>query len=495
MFVGQSPLVQFILNFFILYAGPENKIVKARIVYSYYNYLQPLIENCQIELDPNLLHGYFNLEKETPDLFKSWFRSETDDHFDPSIMNLSLYDLAIKIVVSFNLYGLKGQMVFLEAFLDLLLQYGREEAGGLTGFLEWWELSGKDKTISLSEGHNAISIYTIHKSKGLEFHTVFIPFCNWEISPDPRKAGYLWCKPEKPPFNLLDLVLVKYNKGLTQTIFSEAYFKEMLYSYVDNLNLLYVAFTRAINSLFIFCPYSDKKEKTINTVAALMQHLIERPSLLDSIDLKNYISLSEFYNPETKILSFGEQRKVINTDTGKVSGDFEMTQLSLTSSGGRLKLKLHNDNYHNLFESQHSEMISHGNLLHELFENISTVSDVSSAVKRIVSEGKIDTQTGQRYEAIIHDLLRSSPFCDWFNGKWKVLNERDILRGKDGRHRPDRVMVKDNQVIVVDYKTGIKSDHHFTQVMGYLKDFKNMNYNDSKGFIWYLSNNELIEVK
>ncbi len=494
LIIGQSPVVRFILNFFSLFAGQENEILKADLIFNYSIYLLPLINKNLATIAEDQYHSYLAANEAAPELFKPWFRSDGDDAFDTSILSLPLFELASRIAENFGLNKIKGEMVYLEAFLDLVLQYGRDGAGGIAGFLDWWELSGKDKTITLSEGQNAISILTIHKSKGLEFHTVFIPLCDWEIVPGGIKAPYLWCHPEQPPFNLMDLVLVRYGKNLEQTLFSEAYYKEMLYSSVDNLNLLYVAMTRAINSLIVFCPYTEKQGSSYKNIGALIQGVMENPPLLDSDDREKYIDLTEFYDPETKIFELGEVKKVLYSAQSQASNNKELDGLILSGKRDQLKLRLHRDSYLDLYDPKKSDSIGHGKLLHELFENIATTADVIPALKRMISVGKIDTKTGEEYKQIIFKMLESEPFRGWFSGEYRVLNERDILRGKETHHRPDRVMIKNDVLIVVDYKTGKRSESHFVQVKGYLQDFEKMNYTQPKGYIWYLSDNELVEL-
>ena len=493
LIIGQSPVVQFILNFFTLFAGSDDDIVKANIIYGYYNYLAPLAERIEQPTSENY-HSWFSFNRAIPELFKPWFRTEGNVSFDNSLLSLPVFELACRIAQNFGLNKIKGELVYLEAFLDLVLQYGRDDAGGTAGFLDWWKTSGSDKTIALSEGQKAISIHTIHKSKGLEFHTVFVPFCDWEIVPQGNKAPYLWCHPEVAPFNMMDLVLVRYGTGLKQTLFSDSYFKEMLYSSVDNLNLLYVALTRAVNSLFIFAPYTPKLNNSTKNIATLIQSVIENSPMLDSIDREKYINLTEFYNSENKILEIGEIKKVLYSEQLEVSKNMVMDGLILAEKGDRLKLRIHSDRYFDLYDTQKSERVGHGKLLHELFEKIGTVSDVTPALKRMVSEGKIDKVISDEYQQIIGSLLNQDPFLSWFGGEWKVMNERDILRGDEKRHRPDRVMIKGSELVVIDYKTGLKSDKDFDQVHGYLTDFSKMGFIQPKGYLWYLADNQLIEV-
>ena len=495
LIIGQSPVVRFILNFFTLFSSGKNNIVKADLIYGYFTYLQPLITKVGVPpVQSDQFHAWFEANLEVPELFKPWIRTSDSESFETSFFSLPLFELASRIASDFGLNMIKGELVYLEAFLDLVLQYGKDEAGGIAGFLDWWKTTGYGKTITLSEGQNAISILTIHKAKGLEFHTVMVPFCDWEVIPQGTKAPYLWCHPQAAPFDEMDLVLVRYSSGLQQTLFSEAYFNEMLYSSVDNLNLLYVAFTRAVNSLIVFCPYSPKLNNPYRSISSLIQGVIENFPLLDTIDREKYIDLNEFWNPDTKIFESGKPGKVFYSAQSQVSVNKELYQLILAGRSDRLKLRIHSDAYFDLYDSNKSDRIGHGKLMHELFEKIATVSDVSAAIKRVLSEGKIDTRTAHDYEQLIYEVLGKEPFRSWFSGEWRVLNERDILRGKESRHRPDRVMINGKELIVVDYKTGDKSESHHAQVRGYLKDFVTIGYPDPIGYLWYLSENELVEI-
>ena len=222
---------------------------------------------------------------------------------------------------------------------------------------------------------------------------------------------------------------------------------------------------------------------------------MENPPLLDTVDREKYIDLTEYYHPDKKIFEIGEIKKVLYSAPKQVSDNKQLDGLILAGKSDRLKLRIHSDSYFDIYDAEKSERIGHGKLMHELFEKIATVADISPSLKRMVSEGKIDTRTSVEYHRLINELLAVEPLFSWFNGDWKVLNERDILRGAEKRHRPDRVMIKGTELVVVDYKTGVKSEKDLTQVRGYLKDFSAMGFTQPKGFLWYMSNNELIEVK
>ena len=116
---------------------------------------------------------------------------------------------------------------------------------------------------------------TVHKSKGLGFKVVIIPFGDWEIDHKPTKPVILWCHPEKKPFDRLHLVPVRYGQILSSTIFAKDYFKERLHAFIDNLNTLYVAFTRSKEELIVFSPRPRKinkegKVEKITSIADLL---------------------------------------------------------------------------------------------------------------------------------------------------------------------------------------------------------------------------------
>ena len=155
----------------------------------------------------------------------------------------------------FQLYKVPGQRVFWETFLDMVRQYTVDNGSDMNGFLDWWEQKGKNKPIDTPLVDNAVQIITIHKSKGLEFDYVIMPFCDWKLNGDARNI--LWCSLENAenlPDSKIRVVPMSYTKSLGNTIFEADYREELRNNYIDNLNLLYVAFTRAVRELYLFAP-------------------------------------------------------------------------------------------------------------------------------------------------------------------------------------------------------------------------------------------------
>jgi ATP-dependent exoDNAse (exonuclease V) beta subunit len=155
---------------------------------------------------------------------------------------------------------------------------------------------------------------------------------------------------------------------------------------------------------------------------------------------------------------------------------------------------LHSKDYFQLTGNLKTERINKGTVMHQLFEKIRTRADVGPAVHDMVTAGQLTSPEGKEFFEKIDALLQLAPYSDWFGGEWKVLNERDILRPKETKHRPDRVLLKDHTAVVIDYKTGEKSDKDIRQMKGYLGDLQKMGYTSCEGNIWYLQKNELVKV-
>ena len=167
--------------------------------------------------------------------------------------------------------------------------------------------------------------------------------------------------------------------------------------------------------------------------------------------------------------------------------------LLLSSSSNRMKIRLHSKDYFQLTGNRQAERINKGTLMHQIFEKIKTRKDVGGAVSQMVTSGELNVAEGKDIFAKIDELLQQEPYANWFSDQWRVLNERDILRVGESKHRPDRVLLKDNSAIVIDYKTGEKSDKDIRQMKGYLIDLKKMGYASCEGNVWYLQKNELVK--
>ncbi|MDR3266319.1 MAG: ATP-dependent helicase, partial [Tannerella sp.] len=192
------------------------------------------------------------------------------------LLHRSLYEAAEGIFRCFETDIPENELVFVQAFLDMVAEYSMNETADVGHFLNWWKEKGIKKKIITPDTQNAIRIMTIHKAKGLGFKVVIMPFADWKID---QKDSFLWCCPTQKPFDKMSLVPVKYGKILKNTYFAEEYFHEKLHAYMDNLNTLYVAFTRAKEELIVIAP--KLKTDTVSVATLLLEGIKENGKYFD----------------------------------------------------------------------------------------------------------------------------------------------------------------------------------------------------------------------
>ncbi len=483
LFLKNSPAIKLIINSIKYLQNPKEKIHKAGILVenNYYFKESSIIEQLFTDVDTIF-------DKLLPKEFISCFED---------LRRMPLYELIEKIIAIFNLNLKKEYFPYLQAFQDMISDYSNQNGSDIKLFMDWWEEQKEKRVISVSENQNAIKILTIHKAKGLEFRAVIIPFCSWELdSQKPQRI--IWCKPNEDGINQLNILPVTYTTSLSETIFYKEYFKERLKAYIDNLNLLYVAFTRAEEELIILCPNFKEKQEKILKISDLLHYTISNYKKIEHHDNSlEYINFEKGWNFEKGVYQLGEEISVDNRskqrDNSLIMRDYISTALD-----NRLKLKYHNKDYFEFSDNKEIKQfnpVSRGNIMHEILKNIISVKDIKYSVKKLEFEGKISSDQSKSLIVYINNLLFKENINQWFSEEWQVINERDIILKNGKVYRPDRVIIKDNNAVIIDYKTGKehRKEYH-TQVKVYIKALKEIGYYRVEGYLWYLDNNIIEKV-
>ncbi|MDR3308713.1 MAG: ATP-dependent helicase, partial [Tannerella sp.] len=256
----------------------------------------------------------------------------------------SLYELTESIVRLYENDFPENELVFIQAFIDIVAEQGSKDFTDIAHFLDWWTEEGARKErIKTPDTQNAIRIMSIHKSKGLGFKAVIIPFAEWKLEP---RDETLWCKPSRPPFSRMYITPVRYDKDLRNTIFAADYFHEKLLSYIDNLNVMYVAFTRAKEELIVMSP--QPKTDNIAVAGLLWKGCFHN----GEVDPESGV----YSDPENGVYETGADWNPRSADSSsaQISGSELYTEIHTEryysiSPEGRLQLRLHLDeNSHNL---------------------------------------------------------------------------------------------------------------------------------------------------
>ena len=452
-------------NFFHIenLSDPENRIARASLITNY----QLQIKGYEGSLD-NLLTA--PAETLLPEAFIKKI----------GILRLMpLYELLEELFSLFEMNRISDQDAYLFAFFDAVTDYLQSNSSELDGFIRFWEETLCGKTIPSGE-MEGIRIFSIHKSKGLEFHTVLLPFCDWKLENETNNQ-LVWCIPEEAPFNELDIVPVNYSAQMGASVYQKDYQQERLQLWVDNLNLLYVAFTRAGKNLIV---WSRKGQK--GTMSELLTAALPEVARKNGIDWNE----DEPYEQGELCPSSKKEEKV---STNKLTRKPDKLPVSMESMRHEIEFRQSNrsaDFIKGIDEEESEDrFINRGRLLHTLFSAIETEKDIDTAIERLIFEGVIGSRkVEEEIRKVTHKAFSMPEIQDWYSGRWQLFNECAIIYKEDGvlqTRRPDRVMMQDGQVVVVDFKFGKPNKKYNKQVQGYMQLLTKMGYSNIRGYLWY----------
>jgi ATP-dependent exoDNAse (exonuclease V) beta subunit len=380
---------------------------------------------------------------------------------------VSLPEILEQLIALFRLDAFPGERVYLQAFRDMVMEYSRKNNSTISSFLEYWYEAGLEVSVPAPSGQDAIRILTIHKAKGLEFKITIIPFCTWELV---SKNKFIWCSSKQAPFNKLDLFPVIFSSSLKETCFAADYYKEYLQQLTDNLNLLYVAFTRAQEGLFIMC----KSDETSH--------------IRNASDLTRRVLGSAPYSAGS-VVSGGAG------ESSRHSVEIPDQPVSLEKIHSRLRIAYQGRPFIDPAIDQSLRPLTEGRILHEILSMIRHTDDIKSSVDRWLYQGKLSREEHGKYLRFLTDSLNDPQVSDWFSGKWQVLTEAEIIIPQGGIKRPDRVMIGDGQTLVIDFKLGTRMDAGYeSQVLEYSRLLHNMGYENPEAYLWYIRLGKVVRL-
>ena len=423
--------------------------------------------------------------------------------FDATLLLLPLYDLVERLYVIFNLHEMKNQSAYLCTFYDHVLNYIGEKSTDVNGFLREWDATLCSKTIQCSDV-DGIRILSIHKSKGLEFDHVLMPFCDWRM----EMPDVLWCEPKEDPYQALPLAAIDYSqKGMVGTIYEDDYNTEHQQNVVDNLNLLYVAFTRAVESLFVIGKRQGKGGSRSERIEQVLPVIDLEGAEISGLDdetqplLFSYgvLDTSNLRSAEGRLLSEGRKKPQTSNPFTQPSTiiPVDIETFSLKTSFRQSNQSKDFVNADDEEFTQQSNYIKMGNILHNVFAHIRTTQDIDSALQQMEMEGIIyDAQlTREKIEFMIHKRLSDKRVARWFSSEWSLYNECTILLPNGEERRPDRVMTNGDKTVVIDFKFGHPREEYHQQVREYMDLLLQMGHQNVTGYLWFVYSNQIIEVK
>lgn len=505
-----SNAVQIILQVMTYLTNPSDFFAVARLVINYNLKITPgnnsgetifnrLTEIYLARLSKNKEDGQF--EKDCLGQMKDLLPSAFYENYK-WYRNLPLFEMVEQLISVFSLNKNKQDIPYLQGFQDCILDFTRRKTSDIQGFMNWWDAEGDKQLLKLPDNQDAIRIMTIHKSKGLGIKAVLIPFCDWKLENKGVQSDLIWCRPTTAPFDEIEILPLNYSENLGKSIFRNDYLNEKLQSWIDNINLLYVAFTRAKNELIISTPVKKpNKEGRINTVGDIFYglfyhgHKTEAKNSSESMDI---IDLTKGFDENAGLFEIG--KPTVDKEDTTVKKDNKLTEIvfdkyPVYASYGKLRLKLGCDSYFRIEKNKISRNITIGKIKHELFEHIKTKNDIGKAVRKMIFDGKLDEKEGKDLKDQIVEAMNNPVISAWFEPGWEVKTESSILTPGGSEYRPDRVLIKENTAVVIDYKfTASQTGSHKKQVKNYMKYLEEMGFEKVDGYLWYVEHNSVEEL-
>jgi ATP-dependent helicase/nuclease subunit A len=483
----RSPKIRFLINAMRYLDDKNNHLVQTYIAYGYTKFKsEPEIDLHSLFTLASLKQRTKNKAEPAPSLFEagslddSVFNRVMPEAFTAHTIALSklpVYELCEELI---RIFGLDSNDAYVLRFLDLVLEYSSKHNSSVKNFIQWWDESpsAQNTAVVTSENEDAIRIMTIHRSKGLQFPVVFMPFTDWKLQPDARDI--LWVKSEASPFNEFGKVPVSPSKHLMHSAFKEDYEEEIVLSAIDNINLLYVAFTRAEEQLYIFCP--DGSTENMNSVSKLVRKVMEA-----NADWKKQLQSSE----EVHIGAMKEKSAAKQKSREE---SFELTKYETLNWKEKIRLSTHSDELIEMLNLPAAKAINYGVLVHRVLSSIGDVKDINRVVQQLFFEGLLTTEEKEHLEKELSEVLAVEEIAAFFSGDYTVMSEREIILPSGEMLRPDRVLVKDTKAIVIDFKSGKQNKSHEAQVNRYAEVLQQMGYTFVKKYLVYLAERKVIEV-
>ncbi|WP_310554598.1 UvrD-helicase domain-containing protein [Flavobacterium sp.] len=461
LLINASSEVKFVLNL-LQYLNDKKDIE------SLANALYYLVQNFEnkIETHDFILEGIqYKEEKE----LENWLSTFGIHLSFQNIRRKSLYEVA-EMVVSKCINSEKNN-AYIQYFLDIVLEREVKYQMNIGDFLDYWDKNGHKLSIPSAEGSNAIRIMTIHKAKGLEFPVVIFPFAEEDFSRNKREK--IWLNSESTELDFDKFLIDKSSKVADYgENASEVYNQKTQEDLLDNINVLYVALTRAEEQLHIISSVKNRNKAgdLPNNLASFFIGFLE--------DYKNFDENALDYEFGTsKRIS---KQKLIEAKRKNIKPVTSVINPAAIKIAQREAL---------MWGTNQLKAIEFGNVLHEVLSFVKTKADISTAIIKALENGLITATQKEEVEKTITEIVFHSDLVDFFDEESIVFNEQNILKKNTKTIKPDRVTIKGRNAYLLDYKTGKHQHKYENQLKEYELALQEMGFQVQKKVLLYIGEN------
>ena len=373
------------------------------------------------------------------------------------LSHISLYELVQLWALNLNIPIANNYLV---QFFDMVSNFGIQNGPDLGKFLQWWNENNEKFSVQISENENAVKLSSIHKSKGLEYPIVIIPFPPQAIHSAKRDHIWIDHKDENLPTAYISL-----QKNLEQTEISEEYNEERNRILLDIVNLLYVAFTRPKNEMYIFTVKGKKNQ--LETIESL---------------------LSLAFDGESSVYQHGE-KTIKKAESIEISNNYQPSIHH--HSNWREKVQI-SKQAPSIWDGLSPK--EYGNIIHTLLSKLNYTSDLDTVIQDAFSSGLINADQSVSLKEKIYSIITQPEIAFLFEPGNQIKQEQEIISDKGEFSRPDRVVEKNGELFIIDFKTGEESEKHRKQLEKYEVLLYQIHGKKAKSFLLYLEKNKIIAL-
>ncbi|NUM50538.1 MAG: UvrD-helicase domain-containing protein [Flavobacteriales bacterium] len=410
---------------------------------------------------------------------KKFIKEITKDEIEvEEITSLSLPEQCEYIIKHF--LKIENHDAYLLCFVDAVNDFSKRSGNDIPAFIDWWNDSAERISVKIPENTNAVTLLTVHKSKGLEFPVVIYFYANKR---ERRQKEFFWAENVLKNDITFPYLLVKGNKALEDTDLADEYKLEATQSKRDLVNEMYVAFTRPVNRLYILCNRIPESKKSSNT---------EGGSFSVNKFISNFLLKKELFNNEQNQYTFGKKEKFKQNDKKEkdknkneqiIQQELEFVQ----SANWQQKISISRQAPNEWNVLDYFDARTYGILIHRLLQE----ADSASSIQKVENAENISPEIFKKIIELALLLWEKSEIEKYLSSGYTARSEAAIL-SHSRLYIPDKVLQKENIVVLIDFKTGEKQEKHITQVKEYMALYKQMGYSVDKGLLVY--KNETIEL-
>jgi ATP-dependent exoDNAse (exonuclease V) beta subunit len=468
LLLDNSPKVKFIMDMLRYIDKPQDQKSKFNVL--------------------NFIHNFFELPINIHDFFEDYINLNQTDFFNKlkeinilfdfnSFVNTPFYESIETIIRSFKLTNKSD--AYLQFFLDVVIEFSQKNNSGLNEFITYWE-DKKDKlSIVVPEGKDAVSIMTVHKSKGLEFPVVIFAY-DLDIYKTLNTEKVWYPDLNEKEYGGFKTALINYNKSKLELVSNtgKRFVKEKTEALeLDNFNLLYVALTRAKEQLYVVSEYKPPNKLRKTYPQKYGEFFYE--FLKNNNEFKNNENCFVYGDIERK--SKKELPKIYNEEQKEfLSSPWQEHQITIVANSS--------------IDSVFDDARKYGNLLHEILSEIKLKNDVKNVVLKYVNKGIIPIEKEEHILQIIKNVVNHPKLSKYFSEDFQIYNEREIVTTNQEILIPDRVAIQNNKATIIDYKTGASEPKHRLQIDNYASVLQKMGYIIENKLLVYIQPNQ-VDVK